>query len=730
MRKMLSGKAVTKIQSVIIVFVIIIAIAASLYFYTLPPKPTLTPTPTPTRGVIEGSVTDCDGDPVAGMRVSILSGTTSFPEIAAETDEDGYYQIASVPSGTFIVGVHDQSGYKIDSGNVEVMSGEPSTLDFVISSLLAQGIIGKWPYGHCDAVVADGNYAYIGVGGLVKVIDVSDPSSPIEISSMATPSAVKGLFKDGDYLYVANRNEGILILDVSDPSHPLEMTHFTFSGQARDIYVTYPYAYVANHGLGLRIIDISNHSNLIEIGHSDVNVGGYWDVYASGSYAFVAAWDGGLHILNISDPSNPVLISEVDFGDTSTSANRVIVVGNYAYVANFGCGLRIVDASDPANPVIAASLFESDWVWDVHVSSKYLYVLAISGLHVLDITDPLNLIEIGFCLPDTIADESVLYISGDYAYIADSWMGLLIVDISDPTSPVRVGFFDTPGYVYEVFVSGNYAFVANGDFSVVDVSDPSDPVTVGSIEKLDDTLNHGDAIGVWVSDTSAYVVGYKGRLSIIDVSDPLNPEALGGVNTPDDASGGGVHVSDHYAYVAGEYGGLRIIDVSDPSKPVDVGSIYTPGYAYDVFVLGSYAYVADFEASSLHVIDVSAPLNPIEVGSINTPSNAMRIRVSNNHAYVGCWGGSLQVVDISDPSNPVEVATRDTGNNIWGICVSEEYAYIANADLVHIDVSDPSNPTEIYRIGSGEAFESHGVHVSGNYVYVTDRDFGMVILKK
>lgn len=727
---MLSGKAVTKIHSVIIAVVIIIAVAASLYFYTLPPKLNSTPIPSPSAcGVIEGSVTDRDGNPVVGMRVLILSGTTSFPEIAAETDEYGYYQIESVPSGTFVVGVHDQSGDKIGylGRDVGVTGGEPLTLNFVISSLLAQGIVGKWPNGHCDVVVADGNYAYIGVGGLVKVIDVSDPTCPIEISSMATPSAVKGLFLDGDYLYVANRNEGVLILDVSDPSHPLEITHFSSIDQARDIYVAYPYAYIVD---GLRIIDISNHSNLIEMGFLENSRGGYRDVHISGNYAFATAWEYGFHILNISDPSKPMLISKVDFGDTSTIVNRCFVVGNYAYVANFGFGLRIVDVSDPAKPMTVASLFESDWIWDIHVSDKYLYVLAISGLHILDITDPINLTELGFCLPDTIADESALYVSGDYAYIADSWMGLLIVDIRDPTSPVKVGFFDTPGWVHEVFVSGNHAFVANGDFSVVDVSDPSDPVTVSSIEKLDDRLDHGDAIGVWVSNTYAYVVGYKGRLSIIDVSDPLNPEVLGGVNTPDDASGGGVHVSDNYAYVAGEYGGLRIIDVIDPTKPVDVGSIYTPGNAYDVFVSGSYAYVADFEASSLHVIDVSIPFNPIEVGSINTPGNAMRIQVSKNYAYVGCWGGSLQVVDISDPSNPVEVATCETGSNIWGICVSDDYAYLANADLVHIDVSDPSNPTVVHRIGSGEAFESWGVHVHGGYVYVADRDFGLVILRK
>lgn len=83
-------------------------------------------------GGIEGTVTDSDGNPLVGMSVGIVSGTTFFPEIAVETTEEGYYQIGSVPPGTFEVAVHDRQGNRIVLGSVTVKSVETSTLDFII----------------------------------------------------------------------------------------------------------------------------------------------------------------------------------------------------------------------------------------------------------------------------------------------------------------------------------------------------------------------------------------------------------------------------------------------------------------------------------------------------------------------------------------------------------------------------------------------------------------------
>ena len=84
-------------------------------------------------GSIAGIVTDLEGAPVAGMRVSIVSGTAAFPEIAPETDGGGSYRINSVPPGTFEVGVHDRDGQRVGFESVVVKSGETASRDFSVS---------------------------------------------------------------------------------------------------------------------------------------------------------------------------------------------------------------------------------------------------------------------------------------------------------------------------------------------------------------------------------------------------------------------------------------------------------------------------------------------------------------------------------------------------------------------------------------------------------------------
>ena len=83
-------------------------------------------------GTIQGTVTDESGEPVPGIRVLIVSGTAAFPEIAPATDEEGFYRIGSVPSGTFDVAFHDRVGDRIGLDSVTVKDGETSTLDLQI----------------------------------------------------------------------------------------------------------------------------------------------------------------------------------------------------------------------------------------------------------------------------------------------------------------------------------------------------------------------------------------------------------------------------------------------------------------------------------------------------------------------------------------------------------------------------------------------------------------------
>ena len=84
------------------------------------------------------------------------------------------------------------------------------------------------------------------------------------------------------------------------------------------------------------------------------------------------------------------------------------------------------------------------------------------GLQIVDVTDPQNPVIAGSL--NTMAKG--VYVTGNYAYIADWDWGLQIVDVSDPQNPVIAGSLDTapnPLMSNGVYVSGNYAYIADED---------------------------------------------------------------------------------------------------------------------------------------------------------------------------------------------------------------------------------------------------------------------------
>lgn len=367
--------------------------------------------------------------------------------------------------------------------------------------------------------------------------------------------------------------------------------------------------------------------------------------------------------------------------------------------------------------------------------------------------------------------------SGNMTYVCTARVGegsLVILDTSDPTSPVLLGYLHTPDVAWSVYVDGDFAYVAGSEegLLVIDVSDPSGPELLGS------WTNDGIAYGVCVADTLAYVAWEQEGLRIISVADPTSPFEVGSYDTPGVAYG--VCVSGDSAYVADGQEGLRVIDVSDPTAPSESGYCDTPGVAYEVCVSGDLAYVADGDAGlriiyvpppgpaeleyydtpgyawgvcisgdyalvadeweGVRIIDVSDPSDPQEVGHYDTPDYAYKLSVSGGHAHVGAekmaarWAG-LRIADIGDVSNPSEVGSYPTIG--WAVRVSldssEDVAYVADAwaglrivylpDLLHYD---PSAPPEVGHYDTPGW--SRDVDVSGDYAYVADREEGLRII--
>jgi pimeloyl-ACP methyl ester carboxylesterase len=245
--------------------------------------------------------------------------------------------------------------------------------------------------------------------------------------------AFNGVQVVGNYAYIA-KSYGLLILDISDPTKPIQLSNFYLaSGSAMDVEVVGDQAFVADEYGGLVIIDVSNPAAPSRLGSFDTS--GYaWDVEVVGDQAFVADDYGGLVIIDVSNPAAP---SRLGSFDTTGYALEVQVVGDQAFVADYYGGLVIIDVSNPAAPSRLGSIDTTGYAMDVEVVGDQAFVADYDGgggLVIIDVSNPAAPSRLGSF--DTTGYALDVEVVGDQAFVADGDGGLVIIDVSDYITPV------------------------------------------------------------------------------------------------------------------------------------------------------------------------------------------------------------------------------------------------------------------------------------------------------
>lgn len=240
------------------------------------------------------------------------------------------------------------------------------------------------------------------------------------------------------------------------------------------------------------------------------------------------------------------------------------------------------------------------------------------------------------------------------------------------------------------------------------------PLFLGSIPKIAGT----GAAGILVSGNVAYVASGTNGLVILDVSNPDRPVPVGGL--PAIGTAADVFVRGSFAFVAcaasgRDAGSLQIIDIQDPHSPRLVGS--RRGDTLGVVANDTNVYIAA-GISGLLALDYSNPTKPTVTGGYDTPRNATSARIFNNRLYVTDSFAGLYIFDLTDPGKPVRVSNYDSSGYLGDVWVEANLAYLADgaSGLGIVDLSDPSSPTLVGRLASVK-FASR-VLISGNLACV------------
>jgi hypothetical protein len=274
----------------------------------------------------------------------------------------------------------------------------------------------------------------------------------------------------------------------------------------------------------------------------------------------------GLALWDVTDPTNPVELGFLSTGRAGRGVHEFTVGQRnghwYAYLAvpnsevTDGKGdLRVVDVTDPRQPVELA-----DWG-----ARRDAGLPVGTGAQCAPVCRG--------AVPQSFLHSVTLSADGRTAYLSYWDLGMLIMDVSEPSAPRLLGRFAEPQQA-----EGNTHSVA---------------------------LAHAEKLALAGDETFGPPWG---RLRLVDVQDPANPVQVGTFETPDSLAGTPgeqyaytIHnpLADdrdpNRAYLAWYADGVRLIDIADPSRPVELGAWVPPQepMVWNVAFLGDLLLVGD-----------------------------------------------------------------------------------------------------------------------------------------
>jgi len=295
------------------------------------------------------------------------------------------------------------------------------------------------------------------------------------------------------------------------------VSKFTTSGNAEDVLIKDTVAYVTQGEGGLMIINIANKINPGTLSNFNYFLRGYSNkIVLKDTLVFISAGAWGLSVVDISDPLNP---AGIETNQPVKPAKGMDVTNNFLISAVGEEGFqvsKIVDVNhiDPRGKTSSVGFAQG-----VSVSHDSIHLLVACGEMGFAIHD-ISYLEEGYGnyalinWTDTpgYAEDVVSHPTLPYAFMACGTGGFFIVDYSDSANVKVIGGYSTGGYAKEVVYKENKVYVTTGlrGLQIFDVSNITSPVRIGTVQtKL--------AKGLAIDDKYVYVADEHEGLVIISI---------------------------------------------------------------------------------------------------------------------------------------------------------------------------------------------------------------------
>jgi hypothetical protein len=496
--------------------------------------------------------------------------------------------------------------------------------------------------GSVQSVVLAGTLAYAACGRAgVQVVDLSQPSRPVQRSTVAAAGHATAVAVQGDLLAVADGRAGLRLFRMTDPAAPQLLGVAPTVGPA--------VAIALDASLGL-LVDAQNGVSVLSLANPAVPAvrGTFKSIDAgraaavAGSIALIADNLARLHVLSLTNPAAPLRLAALALGQPGQA---IALSGNRAYVAAGPGGLLTIDISQPAAPRLVATNATSDQTAGVAVNAGALYAAAgLAGLETYDLSQPANprlvsILPAGFRVRDAAIRNGI-------ACLACGEAGLQVFDVTDPVAPRWLGADLAATRADAVAVAGALAFVGNSGtgLRILDISNPRAPVWRGTYSSTNlPVIRRVAAAGNRVVLSDGY------HVESVDVTSPSEPclEAAGRI---DGFAFGLACDGDRIAIAAGRQG-LWVLTRNGTAFDV-VARVATPGTATDVAFEGTRAWVAAGDRGWLQ-FDLTNPTAPVLLSGSNADGPVVALALAEQRLILTDGLNHARSLGVQVPLTPV-----------------------------------------------------------------------------
>lgn len=162
--------------------------------------------------------------------------------------------------------------------------------------------------------------------------------------------------------------------------------------------------------------------------------------------------------------------------------------------------------------------------------------------------------------------------------------------------------FEVNGKVGDIYVRGNYAFIATGrddaEFMIINISNPASMTQAGLLN-LEGT---SDGTAVFATNTNVVLVGTGSKLYYIDVANPAAPALLGSADTGGTVND--IYVQENLAFLGTSDSNreFQVWDISNPASMSLWSSLNFPQVASGIDYEDNVVYVAVRSNDALRII--------------------------------------------------------------------------------------------------------------------------------